>query len=91
MAVPHLSYIWLYIVFAISGFFFQSLLRGGFRLIIYPVSFILGLISAYQSNYYTLCLNIGMIVRATVGGYWYCVVLEGACLAIGLLIGLYLM
>jgi hypothetical protein len=84
-----LSSISLYVIFAAGGFFAQSILPSSKRFIVYPASFILGLVTGWQSNYFTLSLGAGMIGRAVAGGYWHCVVLEAVCLVTGILIGVY--
>jgi len=82
----------LYVALALAGFIFQSLLRGGVRAVIYPLSFALGTMAGYyfgQYALYALSFNAGMISRAAVGGYWHCVLLEAVCLALGALGGFY--
>lgn len=82
--------IWFYVLFAVAGFVLQSVLPSNIRIIIYPVSFLVGVMTGYSSNYYALSLNIGMISRAAIGGYWYCVAVETILLVSGFVIGSYL-
>ncbi len=83
--------IWLYLIFALLGLFFQNFLHSGIRIVIYPLSFILGLVIGYNLNYYVLSFNLGMISRAVIGGYWHCVVVESLCLLSGIVIGVLLL
>lgn len=81
----------LYVIFAAGGFFAQSIIPSGKRFIVYPASFIIGIVTGLQSNYFALSLAVGMIGRAVAGGYWHCVVLEAVCLVSGILVGVYVL
>jgi len=79
----------IYITLGGLGLIFQAILRGEIRIIIYPLSFILGLITGIHFNYYTLSFNVGMISRAAISGYWICALVETAALVAGFLVGFY--
>ncbi len=87
-----LATIWLYGLLALVGLFFQLLLHGGLRMIIYPLSLVLGAVAGYASpfRYHAISFNLGMIITAAIGGYWRCVIVESACLIAGFLVGIYL-
>ncbi len=78
-------------VAVVLGFAFQSILPGNIRMLIYPLSFMLGLITGMFSFYYLLAFNLGMISKAAVGRYWHCVFLEVMLLSLGLMIGIFVM
>lgn len=84
--LPNLS---LYVIFAAGGFFIQSILPSDRRVIIYPAAFALGVVTGWQSNYYTLSVGVGMTSRAVAGGHWHCAVLESVLLIAGVLVGAY--
>ena len=73
------------VLVAAVGFIFQSILQSPYRIVIYPVSLVIGILLAVDFNYYLVSFNIGMIGRAASGGYWHCAVMEAAALAIGFL------
>lgn len=87
-------YILLYAILALAGFFLQNALHSGLRFVIYPLSFVLGILAGYYFSYpfgyCALSFNIGMIGRAVVGGYWLCVAVECMCLFVGVFVGIYL-
>ncbi len=83
----------LYASLVLVGFIFQSLLHGGVRLLVYPLSFVLGVVVGSNFGSYAvhaLSFNVGMVSRAAMGGYWHCVLIEGACLVFGIAVGFYL-
>jgi uncharacterized membrane protein YdfJ with MMPL/SSD domain len=83
----------LYASLALVGFIFQSLLHGSVRLLVYPLSFVLGVVVGSNFSSYAvhaLSFNVGMVSRAAVGGYWHCVLIEAACLVLGIVAGFYL-
>lgn len=78
----------IYVVVFALGFVFQALLPGNIRmLLIYPLSFVLGILTIKLADYNPLAFNLGMISRAAVGSYWMCVLLEAALLVAGLVVG----
>jgi hypothetical protein len=83
MALP-LAAVWLYGLCLLAGFIFQSVLPSNVRILIYPLSAILGFLSVRLPLYALLAFNVGMIGRAAVGKYWHCVVLEVAALLLGI-------
>jgi hypothetical protein len=86
------------LVAGIAGLVFQSLLHGGRRIIVYPLSFFLGVAGGMAfgtafdvAAYYALSFGSGMAGRAALGGYWNCVAMEAGCLLGGLIVGVYLL
>jgi hypothetical protein len=68
----------------IAGLLFQSLLPGRIRMfLIYPLSFALGLASGLLSSFLPFFFGLGMSLRAAIGQYWMCFVLEVSLLIIG--------
>jgi len=80
-----MDFVILFIIFA-AGFGFQAVLPGSLRMVlIYPLAFVLGLLTYGMNNFLFLAFSLGMTTRALVGGYWTCVALELTCLIAGLL------
>ncbi len=66
-----------YVLLAIVGLIFQSVLPGRIRMfLIYPLSFVFGFSSNQFSNFMPLAFGFGMSARAAVGQYWMCFILE---------------
>ena len=86
MALP-LAAVWLYGFCFFAGLVFQSVLPSNVRILIYPLSAVLGFLSVRLPLYALLAFNIGMIGRAAVGKYWHCVALEAAAMLLGIVIG----
>jgi hypothetical protein len=79
-----LTTVWLYGLYILAGFIFQSVLPSNVRILIYPLSAILGFLSVRLPLYALLAFNVGMIGRAVVGRYWHCVALEAAAMLLGI-------
>jgi hypothetical protein len=82
-----LAVVWLYGLCALAGFIFQSVLPRNVRILIYPLSAVLGFLSARLPLYALLAFNVGMIGRAAVGKYWHCVAIEAAAMIFGIAVG----
>lgn len=76
--------VWLYGGLALAGLLFQSVLPRNIRLVVYPMSFVLGFVGARAQLYYLLAFNAGMISWAAVGKYWHCIAIEAAALLLGI-------
>jgi len=83
--------IWIYGLFALCGFMLQTFLHGGIRIVIYPLSVLLGIFSGWTNSYYLIAFNLGMISRAALGQYWSCVAVEALCMISGFLIGFFVL
>ena len=79
-----LAVVWLYGLCALTGFIFQSVLPSNVRIIVYPLSFVLGILAVRLPLYALLAFNVGMISWAAVGKYWHCVAIEAAALLLGI-------
>jgi len=78
--------IMVFLVIFAAGFGFQAVLPGSIRMVlIYPLAFVLGLLTHTLNNFLFLTFALGMTTRAVVGGYWMCVALELICLVAGFL------
>jgi hypothetical protein len=76
-----------YLLALATGLLFQTMLPGYIRMIlIYPLSFILGLTTMLFTNYLALAFGIGMISSALLRGYWVCGVLEIILLVVGVFV-----
>ena len=82
-----LATVWLYGLCALAGLLFQSVLPSSVRIMVYPLSFVLGLLAVRLPLHALLAFNVGMIGRAVVGRYWHCVALEAAALIFGIAVG----
>lgn len=82
MALP-LAAVWLYGLCILAGVIFQSVLPSNVRILVYPLSAVLGFLSVRLPLYALLAFNVGMIGRAVVGRYWHCVALEAAAMMLG--------
>lgn len=82
-----ITMVWYIFFTAAAGFLFQSLLPSPYRIIIYPISLVIGILLAIDLNYYLISFNMGMIGRAAAGRYWHCVVMEAGALLFGFLAG----
>ena len=68
----------------VVGLLFQSVLPGRVRMfLIYPLSFVLGTASGLLSNIIPLSFGLGMSLRAAIGKYWICFLLEICLLVVG--------
>lgn len=83
MVLP-LTTIWLYGGCFFAGLILQSLLPRNIRILVYPLSFVLGFIGANSQLYYLLAFNAGMISWPVIGKYWHCVAIETAALLLGI-------
>lgn len=73
------------------GFIFQAVLPRPIRMFsIYPLAFVLGLLTHTYNNFLFFTFAFGMTTRAIVGGYWMCIALELSCLITGFLIGYFI-
>jgi len=79
-----LAVVWLYGLYALAGLLFQSVLPSNVRILVYPLSAVLGFLSVRLPLYAPIAFNVGMIGRAAVGKYWHCVALETAALLLGI-------
>jgi hypothetical protein len=82
-----LTIAWFYGICLLAGFVFQSVLPSSVRIMVYPLSAVLGFLSVRLPLYALLAFNVGMIGRAAVGKYWHCVALEAAALIFGIAVG----
>ena len=83
MVLP-LATVWFYGFCFFAGLIFQSILPRNARLVVYPMSFVLGFLGMKAQMYHLLAFNVGMIGRAVVGKYWHCVALEAAAMLLGI-------
>jgi len=79
--------VWLYGGLALAGLLFQSVLPSNVRILVYPLSAVLGFLSVRLPLYALLAFNVGMIGRAVVGRYWHCVAIEAAAMLLGIAVG----
>jgi len=79
-----LAAVWLYGLCVLAGFIFQSVLPSNIRILVYPLSAVLGFLSVRLPLYALLAFNAGMIGRAVVGKYWHCVLIEAVALLLGI-------
>jgi len=82
-----LAAVWLYGLCIMAGFIFQSVLPSNIRILVYPLSAVLGFLSVRLPLYALLAFNVGMIGRAVVGRYWHCVAIEAAAMLLGIAVG----
>ena len=82
-----LAAVWLYGICVLAGFIFQSVLPSNIRILVYPLSAVLGFLSVRLPLYVLLAFNVGMIGRAVIGRYWHCVALEAAAMFLGIAVG----
>jgi len=76
--------LWPCLAALIAGLVFQSLLPSSIRMfLIYPLSFTLGFASNYFSNFLPFFFDLGMSLRAAIGQYWMCFMLEISLLIAG--------
>jgi hypothetical protein len=84
-----LAVVWLYGLCVLAGFIFQSVLPSNVRILVYPLSAVLGFLSVRLPLYALLAFNIGMVGRAVVGRYWHCVAIEAAALLLGIAVAFF--
>ena len=81
----------LYLIFALFGFFAQSVLSGGMRMgFDLIVGFTTGILATGFSIFYGAAVCVGIFTRMLITGYIHCSALMVLYIIVGLFLGVFL-